>query len=235
MSGEVDRKKLESEVVKNVKEMREEGMKEIYQSRMLKLKSEADKIGVFKDGIFNEFTPQQFIEVAWGEGDSEDVALNGNPLPAKNMKDKPKYMFEAADGILYCLIAFDFEARELLWARFNIEGDTKFSSGRDWFRWQPPHPEKGTGTHRICFFVFHQKTRLDMSKFKTISKFSTESRKNFCAKKFAEKFNLTIVIGMNAVTTTHDASCDATIASLKPTVEMSENADKQDPITDPCN
>eukprot|EP01064_Diplonema_japonicum_P038811 TRINITY_DN9538_c0_g1_i1.p1 TRINITY_DN9538_c0_g1~~TRINITY_DN9538_c0_g1_i1.p1 ORF type:complete len:236 (+),score=61.18 TRINITY_DN9538_c0_g1_i1:76-783(+) len=235
MSKDIDKKKLEDEVAKNVKEMREEGMKEVYQQRMLKLKKEAEKIGIFRDGIYPEFTPQQFVEVAWGGGDSEDVALNGNTLQCNKIRDKPIYMFEAADGIRYCLAAFDFESKQLLWVRFNIEGDTKFSSGRDWFRWQPPHPAKDTGSHRVCFFLFHQKHLQDMSKLKTISKFSTEGRADFCLKKFAAKFDLKIVIGINAVTTSWDTSCDTTLASLKPSVAMDDNKDKVDPMTDPCN
>ncbi|KAJ9461717.1 hypothetical protein DIPPA_19484 [Diplonema papillatum] len=230
-----DRKVLEDEVRHSVKQMREEGMKEIYQQRMLKLKAEAGRLGVFSDGIFPEFTPQQFVEVAWGTGDTENVALNGNKLPLDALQPKPSYMFEASDGILYCLVAFDWEAKTLLWCRFNIEGDTKFSTGRDWFRWQPPHPEKGTGTHRVFFFVFHQKEPQDLAKLKIISKFSREGRSGFDPKKFADKFNLKIVIGINCASTEHAEVADKFRLSLKDTADLQENEGKDSPIADPCS
>ena len=137
------KEEIEAEVRKNVKNLREDGMKEIYQQRMMKLKGEADRVGVFRDNIFHEFTPQQFIEIAWGGGDTENVCLNGNELTLDAIQAKPTYIFETGDGVKYCMVAFDAEAKWLHWVRFNIEGDTKFSTGRDWFRWSAPHPRKG--------------------------------------------------------------------------------------------
>ena len=227
------KEEIEDEVRKNVKNIREEGMKEIYQQRMLKLKAEISKLGVFSDGIYDEFTPQQFVEIAWGGGDTETVCLNGNTLRLDDIQSKPSYMFETGEDIKYCLVAFDAEAKFLHWARFNIEGDTAFSTGRDWFRWTPPHPSHGTGKHRLLFFLFHQREAQDMAKLKTISKFSREGRTNFCPKKFAAKFGFSIVIGVNGCTVQHTLVADTVEASLKDSVSMDENKTKVDPIANP--
>jgi len=233
-----DKKKLEEEVQQNIKAMRDEGMKAVYLERMRKLKGEVEKAGLFRDGLFPEFTPQQFIQVAWGDGDTETVALNGNPLTAKAITPKPEYLFEAHDGITYCMLAFDADAQGgpyLQWLRLGIEGDPKYSSGRDWFRWQAPTPEKGSGVHRIFFMLLHQKEKIDPAKLKTISKFSRESRRNFSPTLFAKKFKMDIVVGCNSCVTQWDASVDKTVSSLKDTVAMDENAKKVDPESDPCN
>jgi hypothetical protein len=34
----------------------------------------------------------------------------------------------------------------------------------------PPHPEKGTGLHRFCYFLFEQKNRLDPALFVDVPK-----------------------------------------------------------------
>eukprot|EP01060_Flectonema_neradi_P030178 TRINITY_DN431_c10_g1_i1.p1 TRINITY_DN431_c10_g1~~TRINITY_DN431_c10_g1_i1.p1 ORF type:complete len:257 (+),score=45.69 TRINITY_DN431_c10_g1_i1:50-772(+) len=231
MATDINKKELEEEVKRNVKNMRDEGMKEIYKTRMEKLKNEiANKLLVFRDGIYPEFTPQQFIEIAWGGGDTEDVALNGNRLILDKIQTKPVYMFETGDNIKYCLIAFDADAKTLLWARFNIEGETKYSTGRDWFRWQPPHPANDNSPHRIIFMLFHQKENVDLTKLKTISKFSSEGRSNFCPKRFAALFNFQIVVGLNGIVTIYTPVSDSFRKSLKPTVAMDENKDKPDTL-----
>eukprot|EP00756_Hemistasia_phaeocysticola_P003719 Hpha_TRINITY_DN12413_c0_g1::TRINITY_DN12413_c0_g1_i1::g.43085::m.43085/K17419/MRPL38; large subunit ribosomal protein L38 len=235
---EVDQKKLQEEVAANVKQMRDEGMKAVYFERMKKLHGEVEKTGLFKDGLFPDFMPQQFIQVAWGDGDTETVALNGNPLGAKAIAPKPEYLFEAHDGIRYCMLAFDADAQGgpyLLWIRFGIDTDPKYSSGRDWFRWQPPTPEKGSGFHRIFFMLMHQKEPIDQARLKTISKFSREGRRNFSPAAFAKKFGMDIVVGCNSCITGWDESVDKTVSSLKDTVAMDENAKKVDPEADPCN
>eukprot|EP01063_Lacrimia_lanifica_P017639 TRINITY_DN24684_c0_g1_i1.p2 TRINITY_DN24684_c0_g1~~TRINITY_DN24684_c0_g1_i1.p2 ORF type:complete len:250 (+),score=133.03 TRINITY_DN24684_c0_g1_i1:49-750(+) len=228
------KKELEEEVKRNVKNIREEGMKEIYAKRMEKLRMEAERVGVFRDNIYHDFTPQQFVEVAWGGGDTETVCLNGNDLPLDNVQSKPSYMFETGEGIKYCLVAFNAETKFLHWVRFNIEGDTKFSTGRDWFRWTPPHPTQQGGKNRIFFFLFHQKEALDLANFKVISKFSREGRDGFDLKKFAAKFNFSIVIGCNCFKTSHRDVSDKVIGSLKDTVDMDENKGKENPISTPC-
>lgn len=233
-----DQKKLQEEVSANIKAMRDDGMKTVYLERMKKLKGEVEKAGLFSDGIFPDFTPQQFVQVAWGDGDTETVALNGNPLAAKAIAPKPDYLFEAHDGITYCMVAFDADAQGgpyLQWIRFGIDTDPKYSSGRDWFRWQPPTPEQGTGHHRIFFMLFHQKEKIDPARLKTISKFSRESRRNFSPAAFAKKFGMDIVVGCNSCITQWDPSVDKTLSSLKDTVAMDENKDKVDPETDPCD
>ena len=227
------REELEADVRNNVKNIREEGMKEIYQRRMAKLKGEAERLGVFRDGVYPEFTPQQFVEIAWGDGDTENVCLNGNALMLENIQTKPAYQFETGDNVKYCLVAFDFESKELLWVRFNIQGDTKFSSGRDWFRWTPPRPAQKTGEHRIFFFLFHQKHDQDMAKLKIISKFSKEGREGFCIKKFADKFNFKIVIGLNCCKTRWAPIAEKVQASLKDTVEMDDNKGKEGLLAEP--
>ena len=227
MVKDIDKQALEEEVKKNVKSMRDDGMKEIYKTRMEKLKHEvADKLSIFKDDLYHDFTPQQFIEIAWGGGDTEDVALNGNTLILDKIQPKPVYMFETGEGIQYCLISFDADAKTLLWSRFNITGDTKYSTGRDWFRWQPPHPSDDGKAHRIIFMLFHQKTDIDLKILKTISKFSSEGRSNFCPKRFAELFNLQIVVGLNGIKTKFTPISDVFRKSLKPTVDMTENKEK---------
>eukprot|EP01065_Artemidia_motanka_P007065 TRINITY_DN1346_c7_g1_i1.p1 TRINITY_DN1346_c7_g1~~TRINITY_DN1346_c7_g1_i1.p1 ORF type:complete len:254 (+),score=68.42 TRINITY_DN1346_c7_g1_i1:75-836(+) len=228
---------LEQEVCQNVKQMRDDGMKAVYLERMKKLRGEVEKTGLFKDGVFHDFTPQQFVQFAWGSGDTETVALNGNFLAAKDIAPKPSYLFEAGDGIKYCVVAFDADARDgpyLLWVRFGIEGDPQYSTGRDWFRWQPPTPEEGTGKHRVYLMVFHQKTPMEPERLKVISKFSTENRSKFDPKRFAQKFGLDIVIGCNSCVTQWDPSVDKVRASFKETVEMSENSGKRDPEAHPC-
>eukprot|EP01062_Namystynia_karyoxenos_P071055 TRINITY_DN66471_c0_g1_i1.p2 TRINITY_DN66471_c0_g1~~TRINITY_DN66471_c0_g1_i1.p2 ORF type:complete len:280 (+),score=113.43 TRINITY_DN66471_c0_g1_i1:86-841(+) len=233
-----DSKELEKEVIQNVRQMRDEGMRQVYLERMKKLRGEVEKTGLFRDGIYPDFTPQQFVQFAWGEGDTETVALNGNPLAAKDVQGKPAYLFEAHTGIKYCLIAFDADAEGgpyLLWARMGIEeGDAQYASGRDWFRWQPPTPAKGTGPHRIFFMLFHQKEAVDQGRLKTISKFSREGRARFSPKAFAQKFGFEIVVGCNSFITQWDESVERTAGSLKDEVAMDENSKKTDPCANPC-
>lgn len=233
-----DPKELEKEVLNNVRAMRDDGMKQVYMERMKKLGAEVAKTGMFSQGLYPEFTPQQFIQVAWGDGDTETVALNGNPLAAKNITDKPSYLFDAHDGTKYCLVAFDADATggpNLLWVRFGIEGETKYSSGRDWFRWQAPTPARDTGKHRVFFMIFHQKHDVDRSRLKTISKFSREGRSGFRPADFARKFGFDIVVGCNSIVTEWDASVDKTMGSLKDEADLDENKGKVAPDANPCD
>lgn len=222
---------------------KEQACAQVYLSRMLKLQQKLNEMKLFTDddgdkkhtggtnsgassstsastALMEPSVPQQFIDIGWGEKDTENVALFGNLLPLSRTWEKPNVIFEAADGVFYSVVAVDADAvggPYLLWARFNISGDTNFSSGRDLVRWQPPHPlahevESGsTGgrpkQHRIFFLVFHQSSgqtdAFDGSEI--ISKSSRESRSGFDLTAFRDAHKLGHFIGANGYRVKHDA------------------------------
>lgn len=164
---------------------KEEVAEHIYMSRMLKLQSKLSELGTFAL-VGTSFLPQQYIDVGWGDKDSETVALFGNTLPLSRALEKPNVIFELGGGsakasvgstatsssgggssagstssAVYCVVAFDADHESgspyLLWLRVNIAGDDiQYASGRDIVRWQPPHPSEGSHPHRIFVFVLHQ-------------------------------------------------------------------------------
>jgi hypothetical protein len=219
---------------------KEQACAQVYLSRMLKLQQKLNDMHLFflydandernnskkkaptgassSPALMEPAVPQQFIDIGWGEKDTENVALFGNVLPLSRTWEKPNVIFEASDGVFYSVVAVDADAvggPYLLWARFNISGDTNFSSGRDLVRWQPPHPlaselDEATGRpipHRIFFLVFHQPggqaDPFDGSKI--ISKSSRESRSGFDLTAFRDRHCLGHFIGANGYCVKHDA------------------------------
>ena len=135
----------------------------IYMERMLKLQAKIEECGFYQ--YFDLVIPQQYVDFGWGGQDTDAVALFGNQLATSKCLEKPNYIFEAAEGILYTVVCFDADRPDcaatgcyLHWVRVNVTGDTKYSSGRDLVRWQPPHPQNGL--HRFFFVVFHQPTEM---------------------------------------------------------------------------
>lgn len=195
---------------------------QVYMSRMMKLQQKLHEIGLFASsssngdgsiggaGLMAPCMPQQFIDVGWGEKDTENVALFGNTLPLSRTWEKPNVIFETADGVFYVVLAVDADHHSgspyLLWARFNVSGDLAFSSGRDLVRWQPPHPPPPPAAadgeaphHRIFILVFHQPDgpTEPFEGSRIISKNSRETRGGFDLEVFRRDHRLGHLIGAN--------------------------------------
>lgn len=193
------------------------------------LKAQRERIGASQ---MEPFIPQQFIDVGWGDKDSENVALFGNHLPISRTWDKPNVIFELSESTRsataaallpkstanhYCIVAFDADyssggdrdvgnSSYLLWARVNIAGDDiQYASGRDVVRWQPPHPARSDSPHRIFVVVLHQTGgAIDVSTTKIISKNSREGRNHFSLDQFMSEHKMQHVIGANCWRVSYD-------------------------------
>ena len=196
--------------------------------RMLKLQMKLQETGLFE--IMSSFVPQQYIDVGWGDQETDAVALFGNQLSTSSCLEKPNCVFEAKDGVFYTIVCFDADRRDsktggyLHWVRCNVHGDTRFASGRDVWRWQSPHPAEGDSPHRLFFVVFHQTNgSLDLSKLPLISKNSKEARNDLNLTSLTERIGLGIVIGANCCRMAFDESVPKTLSSLKDKVELSQD------------
>lgn len=184
----------------------------VYLERMKKLQIKIAETGFFSI-IGPPVVPQQFIDVGWGEKDTENVMLFGNRLALSRCTEKPTVIFESSEKVFYTIMAFDADSSAVkesgpyvLWCRMNVTGDIRFSSGRDTFRWQPPHPQEGE-LHRVFVVVFHQSEgEVDLSAIPLISKNSREQRASFDFSAFRAKFGLKNIIGVNCGAFGHDTA-----------------------------
>eukprot|EP00758_Cryptobia_borreli_P007087 Tbor_TRINITY_DN5243_c0_g1::TRINITY_DN5243_c0_g1_i1::g.16785::m.16785 len=175
---------------------------QIYIERMKKIQVKIRETSLFSTGIFDEFIPQQFIDVGWGDQNTDNVALFGNVLQLKNCLEKPNVIFEPNDACYYTILAFnaDHEKRPYLqWLRMNVVGDLKYASGRDIFRWQPVLPSEEGKLNQLFIVVFHQADGdADISKETIISKSSTEGRASYDINALRKKWRLENIIGVNS-------------------------------------
>jgi len=138
------------------------------------------------------------------EYDSGVEAQQGNELTPTQVKDQPKFSFEAKSDQLYTLAMVDPDApsrkdpkfREILhFLVANIPGQD-VSKGDTLAEYIGSGPPQGTGLHRYVFLVYHQeKGKLD-SDLK-ITKTSRVGRINFSIRNFAKANNLGDPIAAN--------------------------------------
>lgn len=207
---------------------KDQAVAEVYVQRMMKLQEKLAEIGFFEDRLCKDMVPQQFIDVGWGAADTETVCLFGNPLAHKEVVDKPNVIFESKDNVFYTILCFDADRVDcsetgcyLHWARRNVTGDIKFSSGRDTLRWQPPHPT-GKKPHRFFIVVLHQSAgEVDLKTQPLVARNSKQHRSNFNLQKFMDDEGCKIVIGANCYRTAYsEKTVDPIIAALRDEIEL---------------
>lgn len=195
-------------------QLKDQACAQVYFSRMSKLQQKLGECGTFQ--LLDPFLPQQFIDVGWGDKDTDNVALFGNKVMLSRTWEKPTVIFESSDNVFYTIVALDADysgGPYLLWVRQNITGDIQYSSGRDLVRWQPPHPQDDGTYHRIFVFVFHQSNgEIPFDSSAIISKNSRESRAGFDLRRFAQQFSLVNVIGANCWRVCYD---DAVVPKIQ--------------------
>lgn len=128
----------------------------------------------------------------------------GNELTPTQVKEQPKFDFEAKPDQLYTLAMVDPDApsrkdpklREVLhYLVANIPG-SEVSKGDTLAEYIGSGPPKDTGLHRYVFLVYHQKSGKLQSELK-ISKRSRAGRMNFSIRNFAKSNNLGEPIAAN--------------------------------------
>lgn len=145
--------------------------------------------------------PSKEIKVKYG---SEVGVQQGKELTPTQVKDLPKFEYEAQAGELYTLAMVDPDApsraepkyREVLhYLLANIPGND-VSKGDTLAEYIGSGPPKGTGSHRYVFLLYHQKNGKLVSSMK-IAKTSRDGRFNFSIRNFAKSNNLGEPIAAN--------------------------------------
>lgn len=208
---------------------------ELYMQRMMKLQQKLAECGLFDSRICAEkILPQQFVDVGWGSADTEHVCLFGNELRPAVVADKPNVIFESKEGVYYAILLFDADRPDceetgcyLHWVRRNVTGDIHFSSGRDTFRWQPPHPT-GADAHRYFVVVLHQSQgAVDIATQPLIARNSRQGRRNFSLARFMADEGCRLVIGANCFRARYDAATvEPTLAALRDEVHLDASGRK---------
>jgi len=144
--------------------------------------------------------PKASIKVDYNSG---VAAQQGNELKPTQVKDQPRFTYEAKPDDHYTLVMVDPDApsrkepklREILhFMVANIPGQD-VDKGDVLAEYIGSGPPQGTGLHRYIFLLFKQSGRLE-SKMK-ISKTSRNGRVNFSIRKFAKEHNLGDPIAAN--------------------------------------
>jgi phosphatidylethanolamine-binding protein (PEBP) family uncharacterized protein len=138
--------------------------------------------------------PSASIKVKWPSG---AVAEQGNKLTPTQVKDQPKFEFQAKPDKLYTLAMVDPDApsreehtlREILhFMVANIPGDD-VSKGDTFAEYIGSGAPQGTGFHRYIFLLFEQQGKLNSDLMK-IRKTSRVGRTKFSIRNFAKEHNL---------------------------------------------
>ncbi|XP_043482286.1 protein D2-like [Leptopilina heterotoma] len=144
--------------------------------------------------------PVNEVEVEYGK---KKVRV-GEELTPTEVKNAPEIDYKDDDDALYTLIMTDPDApsrqtptnREFVhWLVGNIPED-EVSKGDVLAPYVGSGPPKGTGLHRYVFLVYKQKGKITFNEPQLTSN-GKEGRRNFSAKKFAEKYNLGDPIAAN--------------------------------------
>lgn len=137
--------------------------------------------------------PAAEIQVSYDSG----VKVNqGAELTPTQVKDLPKFSYNAKPGKLYTLAMVDPDApsrkepklREILhFLAANIPGND-VAKGDTLAEYIGSGPPKGTGLHRYIFLLYEQPSK--MTSATHISKFSRNGRISFSIRKWAKENNL---------------------------------------------
>lgn len=145
--------------------------------------------------------PSASIGIEWPSG---VTAQQGNELTPTQVKDQPKFSFDAKPDKLYTLAMVDPDApsrqepklREILHFMIaNIPG-SDVSKGDTFAEYIGSGAPDKTGLHRYIFLLFEQKEKLK-SDLMNIKKTSRVGRVNFSIRNFAKEHNLGDPISAN--------------------------------------
>uniref|UniRef100_A0A6G1SG27 Phosphatidylethanolamine-binding F40A3.3 n=2 Tax=Aceria tosichella TaxID=561515 RepID=A0A6G1SG27_9ACAR len=145
--------------------------------------------------------PAASIGVEWPSG---VTAQQGNELTPTQVKDQPKFSFNAKPDKFYTLAMVDPDApsrkdpanREILhFMVANIPG-SDVSKGDTFAEYVGSGAPEKTGLHRYIFLLFEQKEKLN-SDLMSIKKTSRVGRVKFSIRKFAKEHNLGDPIAAN--------------------------------------
>jgi phosphatidylethanolamine-binding protein (PEBP) family uncharacterized protein len=135
------------------------------------------------------------LSVSYSEGLKADL---GNILTPTQVKDKPKIVYDAEDGVHYTLLMTDPDApsrrepsrREFRhWLIVNIRG-SDISKGETVFDYIGSGPPKDTGLHRYVFLLFKQSTgKIDFDG-PYVSDHSSLGRPNTSTRDLIKNYNL---------------------------------------------
>lgn len=145
--------------------------------------------------------PKATIQIEYKSGVNVE---QGNELTPTQVKDMPKFKFEANPDQLYTLAMVDPDApsrkdptfREILHCLIaNIPGNN-VDKGNVLAAYVGSGPPQGTGLHRYVFLVYHQKNGKLASEM-NIPNNSRQGRVKFSIRKFAKDNNLGEPIAAN--------------------------------------
>lgn len=141
--------------------------------------------------------PANVVEVKYGNAEVSD----GKALTPTQVFELPTHVSWKTDpNSFYTLCLTDPDApsrqkperREFLhWLVYNIPG-CDLAKGETLVEYVPSGPPQGTGYHRYIFVVYQQPGKIKPDEAKVPDN-SAEPRRHFSIRKFAAKYNLTLV------------------------------------------